>query len=244
MGLVVLVGCVGLVKLASCVGLVMLMGCVGLVVLAGCVGLVTLVVWVGLVVLMGCVGLVVLAEWLSLVGVEGVWPGLGTEEEWRYLDAEVCVCLAGVDVCVCLVVDVCVCLVVEVCVCLGVCGPAVGLRAALAAPMEVCDGALGHSELWCALGRPSEEEPRGGVELLFPAGGLGGLSESSSIRSIFICVTLGDSGLQSVFGALVFSCLMCCFSSLRASSSPGCWWYCFKRTCQARLHTADTLLNW
>lgn len=161
-------------------------------------------------------GLVVLVEWLSLVGVEGVWPSLGTEEEWRYLDAELCACLVGVDVCVCLVGA-------GVCVCLGVCGPAVGLR-------DGCDGALGHSAVWCALGRLSEEETRGGVELLLPGGGLGGLSASSSARSIFICVTHSDcgTGLQSAFAALPFSpadsCLMCCFSSSpssRASSSLG-----------------------
>lgn len=98
--------------------------------------------------LAGCVGLVVLAEWLSFDGVEGVWPGLGTEEEWRYLDAEVCVCLVGVDVCVCL----------------GVCGLAVRLRDVLAAALEACDEALGHSDVWCALGRPSVET-RGGVKL-------------------------------------------------------------------------------
>lgn len=133
--------------------------------------------------------------------------------------AGVCVCLGGAGVCVCLGgAGVCVCLGgASVCVCLGVCALAVELRG-------VCEGALGHSDTLSTLGRPSDEETRGGVKLGLLGRALG-LSACGSALSIFMGVTHSESraGLQSwvVFAALMLSslgsCLMSCFSSSSSS---------------------------
>lgn len=77
---------------------------------------------------------------------------------------------------------------------------------------------------------------------------------TSSNSSILILPFTSFSTFSSLFSSSSFvswiptasSSAFICFSFSSASFFFSClsWWYCWRRMCQARLHTADTVLNW
>lgn len=85
------------------------------------------------------------------------------------------------------------------------------------------------------------------------------LFSTSSNSSVLILPFTSFSTFPSLFSSSSFvswiptasiptasSSAFICFSFSSASFFFSClsWWYCWRRMCQARLHTADTVLNW